>query len=63
MKTTKQQLKGTDVAMDFARSGKFIFAIKHLEKNNPELSREEAKAAVDAFGYGRRSKPLPPDER
>jgi hypothetical protein len=57
------KLKGVDVAIDFARSGKFIFAIKHLEKANPEITREQAKAAVESFGYGRRSKPAAPEER
>jgi hypothetical protein len=61
MNTSK--LKGIDVAMELARSGKFIFAIKHLERANPDLSREQAKAAVDSFGYGRRTKPTPADEK
>ena len=58
-----EKLKGIDVAMALARDGKFIFAIKHLEKVNPEISRETAKAAVESFGYGRRSKPPAPDSR
>lgn len=57
------KLKGIDVAMELARDGKFIFAIKHLEKVNPEISRETAKAAVESFGYGRRSKPPSADAR
>ncbi len=57
------KLKGIDVSMELARSGKFIFAIKHLEKMNPELTREQAKAAVDSFGYGRRAKPAISEEQ
>jgi len=51
-----EKLKGIDVAMELARNGKFIFAIKHLEKTNPEITRETAKAAVESFGYGKGSK-------
>lgn len=51
------QLKGMDAASELARSGKFIFAIKLLERLNPEITREVAKAAVDSFGYGKQSKP------
>ena len=51
------KLKGMDAASDLARSGKFIFAIKLLERMNPEISREIAKAAVDSLGYGKRTKP------
>ena len=51
------QLKGLDAASELARSGKFIFAIKLLERLNPEITREVAKAAVDSFGYGRGTKP------
>lgn len=50
------KLKGMDAASDLARSGKFIFAIKLLERMNPEITREVAKAAVESFGYGKRSK-------
>ncbi|WP_138223157.1 hypothetical protein [Nibricoccus aquaticus] len=47
------KLKGMDSAADLARSGKFIFAIKLIERMNPELTREQAKAAVDSLGYGK----------
>jgi hypothetical protein len=57
------KLKGIAVSMELARSGKFIFAIKHLEKENPEITRETAKAAVESFGYGMRSKPPSADQR
>jgi hypothetical protein len=55
------KLKGMDGANEFARNGKFIFAIKLLERLNPEISREVAKAAVESFGYGKRSKAKAPD--
>lgn len=48
------KLKGMDAASDLARSGKFIFAIKLLERMNPEINRETAKAAVDSLDYGKR---------
>ena len=51
------KLKGMAVSMELAKSGKFIFAIKHLEKENPEITRETAKAAVESFGLGKRSRP------
>jgi hypothetical protein len=50
MKTT--QLKGIRAAQYFAQSGRFIFAIKHLQIANPGLSREEAKSAIASFHYG-----------
>jgi hypothetical protein len=50
------KLKGMDSASDLARSGKFIFAIKLLERMNPEITREQAKAAVDSLGYGKAAK-------
>jgi hypothetical protein len=51
------KLKGIDSASELARSGKFIFAIKLLERMNPEITREIAKAAVDSLGYGKASRP------
>jgi hypothetical protein len=50
------KLKGMDSASDLARNGKFIFAIKLIERMNPELTREQAKAAVDSLGYGKATK-------
>jgi hypothetical protein len=50
------KLKGMDSASDLARNGKFIFAIKLLERMNPEINREQAKAAVDSLGYGKATK-------
>ncbi len=50
------KLKGMDSASDLARNGKFIFAIKLVERMNPELTREQAKAAVDSLGYGKATK-------
>jgi hypothetical protein len=46
------KLHGTRIARYFARTGRFIFAIKHIESANPGISREDAKAAVGSFGYG-----------
>jgi hypothetical protein len=54
------KLKGMDSASDLARSGKFIFAIKLIERMNPELTREQAKAAVDSLGYGKAKPARPP---
>jgi hypothetical protein len=54
------KLKGMDSASDLARNGKFIFAIKLLERLNPEITREEAKAAVDSLGYGKAKPPRQP---
>jgi len=44
-------LSGLDVALHFARCGRFIFAIKYLEKANPGIARQKAIAAVASFGY------------
>ena len=44
-------LKGLNVALHFARCGRFIFAIKYIEKENPGVSREKAIATVASFGY------------
>ena len=58
-----QRRDGANVysASDLARSGKFIFAIKLIERMNPELTREQAKAAIDSLGYGKAAKaPRPP---
>jgi hypothetical protein len=49
------KLKGMSEAAEFARSGKFIFATKLLERLNPEITREQAKQAVASLGYGRGS--------
>ncbi len=43
------KLVGLDVAQNFAREGKFIFAIKSLERANPGISREDAKAVIESF--------------
>lgn len=58
-----EKLKGLAVAMELARSGKFIFAIKHLERENPGISREDAKGAVESFGYGKTLKRPDTDDR
>ena len=47
-------LKGLNVALHFARCGRFIFAIKYIEKQNPGIAREKAIAAVASFGYRER---------
>ena len=44
-------LNGLNIALHFARCGRFIFAIKYIEKENPGIPREDAIATVDAFGY------------
>lgn len=44
-------LSGLDVAVCYARCGRFIFAIKHLEKKNPGIARKDAIAVVASFGY------------
>jgi hypothetical protein len=49
------RLQGIKAAKYFARTGRFILAIKHIECANPGISREEAKAAVGSFGYGEKS--------
>jgi len=49
METSK--LKGVNIALHFARCGRFIFAIKYLEKENPGILRADAIAAVASFGY------------
>ena len=45
------KLRGMAVAKYFARTDRFILAIKHLECANPEISRQVAMAAVASFGY------------
>lgn len=45
--------RGLDTAAGYARVGRLISAIKHLELVNPGMTREEAKAFVHALGYGR----------
>jgi hypothetical protein len=47
-------LKGLNVALHFARCGRFIFAIKYIEKENPGIARADAIAAVSSFGYRER---------
>ncbi len=41
------------MARSLASSGHLISAIKYLEVANPGISREEAKAIVNSFGYPR----------
>ena len=48
------KLEGLNVALHFARSGRFIFAIKYIEQQNPGIAREQAIAAVASFGYRER---------
>jgi hypothetical protein len=57
------KLNGIAVAMELARNGKMIFAIKHIERENPNITREQAKAAVDSFGYGKGSRRSDSDSR
>jgi hypothetical protein len=45
------KLRGMAVAKYFARTERFILAIKYLECANPEISRQAAMAAVASFGY------------
>ena len=42
-------VQGLEKAVQYARSGRIISAIKHLEAVNPELTREQAKALVRSF--------------
>ena len=49
-------LRGVEQAVEFARSGRIISAIKHIEAENPAITREQAKAFVQAFGYGREAR-------
>ena len=44
--------RGVELAVELARGGRLISAIKCIEANNPDLTREEAKAIVQKFGYG-----------
>jgi len=44
-------IMGVERASKLARCGKVISAIKHIEKANPEISREKAKWIVYSFGY------------
>jgi hypothetical protein len=55
------KLAGMDVALNFAREGKFIFAIKSLERANPGITRETAKGVIESFGYGKGSKRVEPE--
>jgi hypothetical protein len=48
-------LKGLNIALHFARCGRFIFAIKYIEKQNLGISREDAIAVVVSFGYREQS--------
>ena len=45
-------LQGIRAAQDFARTGRFIFAIKHILMANPGISRETAKSVIASFRYG-----------
>jgi hypothetical protein len=44
-------IRGVEEAARFARFGRFISAIKHIELANPGIPREQAKAIVRSFGY------------
>ena len=46
-------LRGLVRAVAFARAGRLISAIKWIEANNEAITREQAKAVVRSFGYGR----------
>ncbi len=56
------KLRGMSVAKYFARTERFILAIKYLECANPEIPRQMAMAAVASFGYEPRL-PRPRQER
>jgi hypothetical protein len=58
-----EKLEGIAVAMELARAGKFIFAIKQIERANPGISREDAKAAVESFGYRKTTRRTESDDR
>jgi hypothetical protein len=47
---------GLEDAVKLARCGRIISAIKHIERANPEISREEAKVIIYSFGYGGESR-------
>jgi hypothetical protein len=56
-------IKGIDSAIELARCGRLISAIKEIERANPSLSRERAKAIVRALGYGRDARWPEPDRQ
>lgn len=45
------EIAGVAYAMELARFGKLISAIKYIEAANPGISRGKAKTVVDSFGY------------
>lgn len=47
------RIEGIGTAIQLAKAGRIITAIKYLETSNPGLSREKAKATVNSFGYTR----------
>ena len=46
------EVNGLGMAILYARRGRLISAIKHIEANNPEICRRDAKRIVEATGYG-----------
>jgi hypothetical protein len=46
-------LAGVAKAVYYAKTGRLITAVKHIEMANSGISREKAKAIVNSFGYGR----------
>ena len=45
------EIYGLEEAKKLVRSGRFISAIKYLEAANRDITLEQAKAIVQAFGY------------
>lgn len=45
-------VQGVEEAFAFARLGRLISAIKHLEAANPGISRGEARLIVESSGFG-----------
>lgn len=42
---------GLEAAIRYVQAGRFISAVKLVESLNPSLTRQQAKAVVNAFGY------------
>jgi hypothetical protein len=52
------KLQGLRAARHLARRGRFVFAVKCLERANPGISRMDAKSIVASFTYGDQPEPL-----
>lgn len=46
-----RSLAGLGAALRYVQAGRYISAVKLIEDFNPELTREQAKLIVSAFGY------------